>query len=235
LEGQVMVGFWAGLQQWQTLVGAMVAIGAAIIAFANTTRTLRKTKQLEYDRRNRRHSALRAMLPLALAKVSDYAQQSAYALNELVNRCDTNEALPAGRISRSFIQPLPSDTLKALADFIEYSDRIDSSIIESTVAWIQIHDSRLHDLLKRNSEAGGVVRSHLESRIIDAAAIYAGAGAVYDYARRRQTELPHTITWEAVRAALRNMNFWDEKFPQLYDDVQRRERLSAGPFEKLNP
>ncbi len=129
-----MARFWAGLQQWQTLVGATVAIAAAIIALFNTTRTLRQNQNLETERRKRKHAALRAMLPLALAKVSEYSEQSAHDLKELLNRCDTNEALPKGVISRSLIQPLPSETLKVLADFIEYSDSINASILESTVA-----------------------------------------------------------------------------------------------------
>jgi hypothetical protein len=228
-----LAGFLTVLQQWQTLVGAMVAIAAALIAVANTTRTLRQNKQLERQRRNRKHDAIRAVLPIALAQISDYAEHSARGLNELVGHCD-GETLPQATAQRGLIEPLPSDTLETLTDFIEYSDDLDVSIVVSTTTWIQIHDSRVRSLVKRNREPAGVVRSNLESSIIDAASIYAGAGAVYDYARRRGTKLPRTLTWDAVRNALRNMSFWDDQHPRLYEDVARRERLSPGPFEKLN-
>jgi len=83
------------------------------------------------------------------------------------------------------------------------------------------------------SESHIMVRTEIESRIIDAASIYAGAAAAFDYARRRQALLPRSLSWDAVRAALRNMRFWDEEHPRLYEALARRMTLSDGPFEKL--
>jgi hypothetical protein len=138
-------------------------------------------------------------------------------------------------LPESFVQPLPTETLKTLADFIEYSDNVDVGILESTVAWIQIHDSRLRAIVEANRPgAGPVVRSDIEARIVDAASIYAGVGAFYDYARRRQSHLPHILSWDAVTAALRNMRFWDDEHPRIHAIVTRRERRDAGPFERLN-
>jgi hypothetical protein len=57
--------------------------------------------------------------------------------------------------------------------------------------------------------------TELDARIIDAASIFAGAAAVYDYARRRQDRLPHTVLWEAVGHALTNMRFWEDEHPRL--------------------
>jgi hypothetical protein len=134
------------------------------------------------------------------------------------------------------VESLPSDTLKTLAEFIEYSDAIDVGLIEATVAWIQIHDSRMRSLVQDNHDPSGshlVLRIEIENRIIDAASIYAGAAAAYDYARRRQALLPNAVSWGAVRAALRNMRFWDEEYPRLYEALARRAALSEGPFEKL--
>ncbi|MFZ2082477.1 MAG: hypothetical protein WAV38_38640 [Xanthobacteraceae bacterium] len=80
-------GFVAWLQNWQTLVAALVAVGAAGVAFHNTTRSLRDGKRLEMRRRGRKHAALRAVLPLALSQLTDYAERSAHALGDLLNRC----------------------------------------------------------------------------------------------------------------------------------------------------
>jgi hypothetical protein len=225
----------AWLQKWQTLAAASVALFAAYIAFRNTTRSLAQAEKLETFRRSRKHAALRAVLPLALAQVSNYAERSARALNELVGNC-TGETLQAMTAPESLVQPLPPDTLKTLADFIEYSNG-DVGIIADTVAWIQIHDSRLRGLVEANrdpSQTRVVVRTEIEARIIDAASIYAGATAVFDYARRRESQLPPRLSWDAVGGALRNMRLWDDEHPRLWEILARRERLSAGPFERLN-
>lgn len=226
--------------KWQTLVAAIVASIvasiAAYVAFRNTTRSLEHNEKLERRRRSRKHAALRAVLPLALSQVSDYAERSAHALNELANQC-ADETLPTITVPENLAQPLPSDTLKTLADFIEYSDTVDVSVLEATVAWIQIHDSRIRGLIKANRDPSGtqlVLRMQIEGVIIDAASIYAGAAAFFEYARRRQSQLPHTILWEAVIGALRNMRFYDNEYPRLHEIVKRRENQSAGPFERLH-
>jgi len=233
--GPLPEGFPAWLQKWQTLTAAFVASGAAYVAFRNTSRTLIHAERLESNRRSRKHAAVRAVLPLALAQVTGYAERSAHALNDLVQKC-VGESLPARTAPTDIVEPLPSDTLKTLAEFIEYSDAIDVGVIEVTVAWIQIHDSRMRSLVQDNhdpSESHIMVRTEIESRIIDAASIYAGVAAAFDYARRRQALLPRSLSWDAVKAALRNMRFWDEEHPRLYKALARLATLSDGPFEKL--
>ena len=228
------------LYDWQTLIAATVASTvasiAAFIAFRNTTRSLAHNEELERRRRSRKHAALRAMLPLALAKVTDYAERSAHVLNELVGQC-AGRTLPAMTAPEDLAQPLPYDALETLADFIEYSDTVDVGVLEATVAWIQIHDSRVRGLVKSNRDPAGaqlVLRVQIEGGIIDAASIYAGSGCIYEYARRRSDQIPHILSWEAVRGALRNMRFWDEEHVRLYQVVAGRENHSVGPFEKLN-
>jgi hypothetical protein len=243
----VVVGVWLGisgplpngvtswLHYWQTLIGVGVALIAACIAFSNTTRSLKHGQWLEDRRRSRKQAAVRAVLPLALAQVSSYAENSARALNALIDNC-VDEALPRKSIPIDFVERLPSETLAVLAELIEYSDNMDASVIETTVAWIQIHDSRLRGLLHDNYdplEEHTVVRNEIEGLIVDAASIYAGAGAVYGYARRQQTALPTTITWDDVRSALRNMRFWDGQYPRLGANVGRREARWPTPIDQL--
>jgi hypothetical protein len=227
-------------QRWQPLVSVAaiiasvaVAIGAGWIATRNTNRSLEENRRLEAHRRSRKHSAIRSVLPLALADVSGYAERSAHALNELVSHCD-EEVLPTEMARESLVQPLPSESLETLTQFIEYSDTLDTTIIEATAVWLQIHDSRLRGLLERNREGTGVVRSNLETNIIDAASIYALVAAGFDYARQRGAKLQHTLPWEAVRRALQNMRLFEDQHPRLYDDVKRREGIWEGPVEQVN-
>jgi hypothetical protein len=228
--------FTGWLQKWQTLAAAGVASIAAYIAFRNTTRSLNHSESLEKNRRTRKHAAVRAVLPLALSQVVAYAERSTRALDELVSQCE-GEVLPSGAAPESLAEPLPSETLTALADFIEYSDAVNVAVLEATVAWIQIHDSRLRSLVQDNHDPSQnhiVVRTEIEGRIIDAASVYAGAGSFFDYARRRSQKVPSVLTWDVVTRALRNMRLWDEEHPRLYEIISRREAISAGPFERLN-
>src|SRR5580704_16524622 len=108
IVGPLPHGFAAWLQQWQTLAAACVASAAAYIAFRNTSRTLAHAESLENRRRIRKHAAIRAVLPLALAQVSNYAARSAEALNQLVHICQ-GETLPSGIASRQLLEPPPQD------------------------------------------------------------------------------------------------------------------------------
>jgi hypothetical protein len=145
IVGPLPHGFATWLQQWQTLFAATVALFASGVAFHNTTRSLRQSVEQETGRRKRKHAALRAVLPLALSQVLHYAERSARALDQLAVQCQGRkfECLPRLCASESLIQPLPSDTLETLADFIEYSDSLNVVVLEDMVAWIQIHDARV--------------------------------------------------------------------------------------------
>jgi hypothetical protein len=42
------------------------------------------------------------------------------------------------------------------------------------------------------------------------------------------------VTWDAVSGALNNMRFWHEDYPRLQEDIDRRARLTNGPFENVD-
>jgi hypothetical protein len=65
------------------------------------------------------------------------------------------------------------------------------------------------------------------ARIIDAASIYTAAAAVFAYARRRDEQLPHNTSWDAIRNALMfNMHIWSDQHQAM---LSRREANST-PF-----
>jgi len=109
--GPMPHGFTEWLHGWQTLIAASVALGAAYVAYWNTNRSLAHAKKLEADRRESKLTALRAMLPLALAQICEYAYRTAQSLNVLIAQC-VNEVLPFGTIKNDFVKSLPSDTLR---------------------------------------------------------------------------------------------------------------------------
>lgn len=236
IMGPMPKGVAEWLRDWQTLISAAVATTAAYIAFRNTDRSLAHAERLEKHRRQRKHTATRAVLPFALSQVATYADQTAQALKSLIPKCE-GEVLPSDILKDDFVKPLPSDTLKSLTDFIEYSDSVNVNIIASTVALIQIHESRLHGMVRDNqdpSKSRMVLQTHLEQSILDAAAIYAGASSGFNYARRWDNHLPGELelSWNDVSRALQNMGFWGTAHPRLFDALKRTAALSRGPFQR---
>ena len=229
----------AWLHKWQTLVGALAAGAVASIAiyFAvrNTTRAIRHAEHLETRRRTRKHAALRALLPDALADLINYAEQSSRQLDALLNSFSGGK-LPPKTVPMSLAQTLPSETLRTLADFIEYSDTVDVGLVEAIVALEQIHEARLRDVVAANHNPMGgrlVLPTEIEARIIDAASIYAAAAALFEYARRQQDHMPQTISWDEVTSALRLMHFWDHQYPNLYMILAGRKNHTSGPLDRL--
>ncbi|WP_370113194.1 hypothetical protein [Bradyrhizobium sp. USDA 329] len=170
---------------------------------------------------------------MALSSLSEYAQESAETLGNLVDKCD-DETLPRLTATEELVRPLPADTLKTLSDFIEYTDHGEVRILEALIAAIQVHDARLRGIYSINNDpniVGVVIRADLEGRIVDAASIYAGAAVFYNYARRRSNELPTSVPWENVAVALSNMRIWDSEYPRVYETLERQRSFSTGPFD----
>lgn len=236
-SGNLHLDQLAWLKDWQPLVAAAVAFTgasiAAYVAYNNTKKTLQHSEKLEQQRRQRKHAATRAVLPLALAQLTDYAEQSAFLLRGLLGKFE-KEVLPSGAISEGAVPRLPSETIKSISEFIEFSDSVDTRVLENTIAWVQIHDSRIRGMVKDDSHSSSkrlTLKINVEEYILDAATIYAGAVAVYNYSRRRQDGIPSTIGWGDVRRALANMRFGELDFPQIEKLLAGREKHSSGPFD----
>ncbi|MET3907095.1 hypothetical protein ABID59_001426 [Bradyrhizobium sp. S3.3.6] len=224
--------FLSWLQRWQTLVGATVAMIAAALAYYNTTRSIKHARQIDSEKRARKHAALRAVLPLALSDITRYAAATVNELKEMIERCD-REALPKNSATSALSdEAVPSKSLDVLAEFIEYSEAMDARLVETTLARIQIHQARLQSLLVSDRSAHGVVTRHqLESLVVDAAIIYAGASSFFAYARRAAEHPPIELVWDSVGAALHNMNVWADAYPRVHEDLSRREKASPSATE----
>jgi hypothetical protein len=236
IVGPMPGGVAAWLNGWQTLAGALVASIAVGMAFQNTTRSIEHAEKLEKHRRQRKLAAIRAVLSLALSQLTEYSERSAHALRAFAAKCSGN-LLPPTIAPHGLAQSPPHEMLKTLADFVEYADDLDIAVIEATIAWIQIFDSRLRGLVERNHDPSGthlILRNEIEGCIIDAASIYAATSAIYDYARRRAAKLPAAISWDEVRQALGLLGFDETTDPTLWSTVARRQKTTTGPFDTLS-
>jgi hypothetical protein len=226
---------FSAIQPWQTLIGSVLAITAAfvatLIAWKNVSRQIGHAEELEKQRRSRKQAALRSVLPLSLSAISDYAQHTTRALHNLLNQC-VDEALPRNGVQVTPFPDVPSDTVETLVEFIEYSDTLNVQLFENLLSRIQVLSARMRDLLSDINVENGVqviTSNWIETNIIHAASVYAGAAQAYDYARRRSNELPNDVSWDNVRQALRNMRLYDDDVPRIYETIDRLAQQSGGP------
>lgn len=140
IAGPMPSGVTEWIKDWQNLIAAIIAVGAALLAYRTATRQLALNDSQERNRRSRKHKSLRAVLPLALSQISEYTQDSAFALLALIPLCQDNR-LPHNSPINNLPKPLPDNPVRVLAGFVEYSDDIDVPLVEILATLIQIHDS----------------------------------------------------------------------------------------------
>lgn len=80
----VLLGRW--LFDWQTLVGGLLALGAAYLAGRQIQRQIVQAETLHKEEVQRRHNAARSVLPLSLAGVSRFLQAMADSVASDIER-----------------------------------------------------------------------------------------------------------------------------------------------------
>jgi hypothetical protein len=225
------VGWAKALQPWQAFIGISVALAAACIAWVNASRSINHAAFLERKRRSKKYAGLRATLPLALSAVSDYATQCDAALEVLHNECDEG-LLPAKGYVIPSLPSLPSEAVAHFSELIEYSDDVNVNLIEKIISRIQVHQSRLRDILKlQDCDGSSITKRWLAENIVHGAVIYASAESAYEYARKEIDTLAKDVTWDQVRVAIRHLRLTDdeESLADVYDLINLREKSSNGP------
>jgi hypothetical protein len=201
-----------------------------MVAWYNTTRTLRANANLEAKRRLQKRAALRAVLPLALSEINLYCSLTARALQNLWDEC-VDGALPKDA-AKPILPDMRAETVQVFADFIEYSDDLDTTIVRWLLARLQVSRARIREIelvIETADQNAVILETNLEEYILDVAAIYAAAGSAFDYGREKSHTLPKEISWDHVRTALRNMKIWDDDMEGLYATITRRETDGLTP------
>jgi hypothetical protein len=133
------------LYNWQTLISGLLALGAAIAGIVYLHRQIRQTEELEGKRRAKKLAAIRAVGPLALSAIGEYAKQCTNVLKALHVQCGTGLALPSSSVA---LPDVPNETITLFSDFIEYSDDDEADLIEELMRDIQVQQSRLRGLVR---------------------------------------------------------------------------------------
>jgi hypothetical protein len=213
------------LSLWQTQTGAAFAIAAALIGATVILHQTDTTRRLEDTRRTRRAAALRAVLPLALMELSDYAARCAELHAELLAQPKTRPI----RATSLLFPPLPDGLVGQLIELIETIEQDHARPLIVLVRRLQIHQARTRDTQRRAaSQLGNVlVWSNVVGRVIDAVEIYARCDKLFIYARGEAGIPAALISSDDVRRALLLL-------PGALPEMEELERESTAARRRAN-
>ena len=177
------------LEDWQTLVSGMLAVGAALWTVFTLRQQINEQKaQTEAvairhrELLERKHRAARSQLPLTLSSICEYAS------NCIGFFMETEESLP----------PTIDPAVASLEKVVEYADADSADALIRLAGHYQVHNARLQPLEGSDSFLFKV------ERIYDAAVLYAYAERSFPYARGEEKFInSRPLSREEVDRALR--------------------------------
>ena len=179
-----------GRVEWETLVTGIVAVLVAVLTVMKLSEQIRQTERLAVDQRKRRARAARAMLPLALSEIADYATTCILGLYALRSCFRPDGALDRPQIAdclTAWASPrLPENVLSLLKECIEFSDDGPAEAMAELVRHFQVQNSRILDNISRirlNDGVHLVLWANIEQDIQDAAELYARASVLLPFSK----------------------------------------------------
>jgi len=179
-----------GRLQWETLVTGLVAIGAAWWTVRGIRDQIRQTARIADDKRKRSERAARAMLPLALAELADYARACLIGLNGLRSMFKPDGGRNEAIVSTWAPPDIPESVLPIFRECLEFMDDAPADALTNLVKQLQIQHSRLvghTDILRADAGSQLVVWHNIQTAIRDAAETYARGSLLLIFARGGKT------------------------------------------------
>jgi len=218
------------LYLWQTQTGAAFALAAALVGAIALVRQTTATERRAKTRRARRAAALRAVLPLMLTELTDYAERCVTIFSAVLKRNLTSLALnPAERSAPQQLwwvaddeqlPPLPERLVEQLIELIETSEPDHARPLILLARSVQLQHARARELrgrvvrrrdvpqggaTRRDDGAQVITRANVVDRVIDAAEVLARCEKLFGYARGDAESPPAPISADDVDKAMQQM------------------------------
>ncbi len=206
---------------WQTQIGASFAILAGSLAASVVLEQTSSARNIEKQKRANRKEALRAILPLALMKMSDYAEQSVDLCEDMI----TNSRNGLGQNSTHKATDIPNDWILTLTEFIEHSDDADRQPFIETIKKTQIQHSRVKGLVARvdgKKPHQIALRQNAIESCIDSLEIHARASRLFEYSRGDRDNVPHSLSKDDVKTSARLLLTPGQYETEILEAVDRR-------------
>ena len=225
-----------GLYNWQSLIGAILALSAALFGARLLLKQINLSEKQEAERQRRRFAAARARMPLLLSEISSYAHEVARYLVDIHGLAGQ---LGFGAIG--FPQQAPtlgSEIPSSLERLIESTgdDRL-STKLSDLLASLQVINARTSEIPRLSPHMVGL-QLMFEDYLIQTAEVYADATSLFAYARREVDDI--SIGQKLpMRSALNLLEVRDHTFDRLHQTAERRyggnyRGESAAPLADLD-
>jgi hypothetical protein len=220
----------AFLDKWQTLITGLLALLAAIPTIILLHKQINVSERHERTRRKTTEAASRAVLPLTLSTIIDYAEQSSNTLHTLYQNRE-GEVIPE-RVRAIDIPIVPESAIDSLQSMIEASTNPEiAKVIAKIIGKIQIQNSRIRSVIHQEQAIRPdhimlVTAKNIEGYVIDSAIIRTLAESLFAYARF-ESEAPEEVNWDNVSRSLRLLNWVEHIHTDLYQTVATRRARSA--------
>ncbi|SFS34850.1 hypothetical protein SAMN05192570_0811 [Brevundimonas viscosa] len=208
----------------ETLLSGVMAVGAAIAGAYLLNKQVRQSDQQERERTDRSYRAARAMAPLVLTEVCDFAEQTAEQWLLLKSHLALVELAPnSPPVSLDFprISPTGLDDIRKI---VQFAPPKESEYYTSLIRDIQVRVARARDAARQaNDEQRRPDNLYIASEVVEVAELYASASALFDFARE-EGQLPdsHKPTREEVRSALRSLRLNSDFDDDIWEAFERR-------------
>lgn len=219
------------LHQWQTLVGGLLAIIAALIGVRAINRQIRQTEQHEQERIARNFDAARSTLPLTLSQLNTYVDDSMRYMLEILNFCRFS-SFPMPRDRRPELTCLADGVAGEFRAIIAVSERSLRTWIADMLATLQLQNARLIDFNARiaaDDAIDDITAIDIQQCFIDAAKLGAYCAMTWPYARRESEIVPSVLEWENLKNQLSRPLAELENADLVWKEIARREASGQRP------
>jgi hypothetical protein len=209
--------FW--LNRYQTLIGAIVALIAAVIGFKAIRHQTEQTNRIEENKLKRANLAARSTMPLALNSICEYAE----ACVQVFEADRTARAHAGGTASPPPNLPVfPQGAIEPLRRAVEFSQLNEATAVADILATAQVFLARTRD-----SRWARRPSSELQDRMLDALDLYTRASNLFEYAREGIMDR-NRVTSESIRTALHLFRINIAEWPLLQTRLRLMEESEAG-------
>ncbi len=201
---------------WQDLAGAALALLAAAYAANYVKDQIAQADRLADEQRQRRLRAQRAVMPLTLSYICDYAETSLRELRRIH---------AAGRVGPDFSQiaapTMDGQHVSEIRQMIEVEDELKAAPYADLLSELQIHSARWRGFAVWAAEGTGFQPAYIEGQMLDAAEIYARASNLVAAVRPARSADAHDHRPMGRLTALQILNIRGPSYAEL----QHRARL----------
>jgi hypothetical protein len=209
----------AWVNRYQGLIAGLLALFGALVTVFAIWSQIKQSDLLESERRRREEFAARAILPLALSSLYDYAETCLTVLTSYKD--DISEGERNYLDENKIIPNIPEAVIPSLRDCARFAAEETGREIADILAFLQIHSARLRGGRFRK-DFGNLDR---DDRIFDTAQILAMISRLFPYSRGVVEQEKRELDQE-IANSLRVHNVNESEFPHIFRRLELRIKLS---------